>query len=189
MIGIGGRLPAVAALVIAIAACGALRRPDHGSYIATGGESQPVKRFQYPRAKLLAIASPSARFQCVREWAERDLQGKGIPFASVPFVLDQGFVATRLIQPGTLSASERATLDGALVLAIVVESIEGQSGSWNPFSGAITSAHQRTDISLALYEPDSAAALWRAQSRVRRVLNCPDQELRTQLQQLLGNIQ
>jgi len=183
-----GRLPAVAALIVAIAACGAPLRPDHGNYITTGAESRPVKHFQYPRAKRLVIASPSTRFQCVHEWAEHDLRGKGILLAAVPFVRDQGFVAARLIQPGTLSADERATLDGALVLAIVVESIEGPSGGWNPFSGAITSAHQRTDIGLALYEPDSAVVLWRAESRVRTALNCPDQELGAQLQQMLDNI-
>ena len=181
-----------AAAALAVAACSAPPplRPDHGSYVATQATSESVRRFEYPRAKRLVIASPSAPFQCAVEWADRDLRGKAIPVASASFVLDSVFVTTRLTQPATLSASEHTALDGALVLVIAVESLAGPGGHWNPLSSTlnISSAHQRTDISLAIYEPGKTTALWRAQARVREVLKCPDQELQTQLMQLLANI-
>jgi hypothetical protein len=44
-------------------------------------------------------------------------------------------------------------------------------------------------MALAIYEPGNATALWRSHSRVRTALKCPDQDLKTQLQQLLAHIQ
>jgi hypothetical protein len=185
----GSRAAALATLVIALAACGSPPRPDHGTYSSTGAETTAtVKTYPFPRAKRLAIASPSARFACVRDWAEQHLQGKGIVSAD-PVALDTGFVATRLVRPGALSADELAALDGTLVLTIAVESLEGPGGSWNAWSGAITSSLERSDLALALYEPGNTIALWRGQSRVRAVLKCPDSDLKTQLQQLLAHIQ
>jgi hypothetical protein len=158
---------AVAVLVVAVSACGSPSPPraDHGSYATTGAAQEPVRRFVFPRAKRLLITSPSARFPCARAWAERDLQGKGITLDTAP-----------------------AGSEGALVLSIAIDSVEGPGGSWNAWSGAITSSHQRTDISLAITEPGSAAALWRSQTRLRTNLGCADQALRTQLQLLLDNI-
>lgn len=186
----GLRGTVVAALLLTVAACGSPPpRPDHGTYSSTAAATQAIKPYPFPRARRLAIAAPDARFLCVREWAERDLQGKGINFATLPFALDPGFVATRLVRPGALSADELAAFDGALVLAIAVELLEGPGGRWNAWSGAITSTLERLDVALAIYEPGNTAALWRSQSRVRAALNCPDQELKTQLQQLLAHIQ
>jgi hypothetical protein len=180
---------ALATLVIALAACGSPPRPDHGSYSSTGAETTAtVKPYAFPRAKRLAIASPTARFPCVRDWAEQHLQGKGI-ISAAPVALDSGFVATRLVRPGALSADELAALDGMLVLAIAVDSLEGPGGGWNPWSGAITSSLERSDLALAIYEPGNTTALWRSQSRVRAALKCPDSELKAQLQQLLAHIQ
>jgi hypothetical protein len=44
-------------------------------------------------------------------------------------------------------------------------------------------------MALAICEPGNATALWRCHSRVRTALKCPDQDLKTQLQQLLAHIQ
>ncbi len=160
-------LAVAVALALATVACGAPAppRPDHGTYVATGAEQPPGQRFEFPRTKRLVIKSPSARFLCARELAQHELQGKGIAVATTP------------VEPG-----------GALELSIAIESLDGPGGSWNPLSGAITSSHQRTDISLVISEPGSATAIWRTHTRLRTNLSCADQELRTQLRFLLDAI-
>lgn len=162
--------PAVAALVLVLAACsGTPNRPDHGRYTATVAAAPAVQSFVFPRSRRAGVVAPVQAFPCAVDRAMRFLRDMGLAAETVPEGAPAG--------------------DGALLLVVRIETLQGPGAFWSPFSGAIASNYARTDISVAIHDPGQATPLWRARTRVRAALTCADEELLAQLQQLLTHIQ
>ena len=162
--------PAVAALALALAACGSTpNRPDHGQYTTTVAAGPAIQSFVFPRSRRAGVVAPARDFPCAGDRALRHLRDKGLAAEALPEGAPAG--------------------DGTLLLVVRIEALQGPGAFWSPFSGAIASNYARTDISLAIHDPGQATALWRARTRLRAALTCADEELLSQLQQLLTHIQ
>lgn len=83
-----------------------------------------------------------------------------------------------------------AGLDDGLVLALVVDALEGPGGSWGLLDTmSHKSAHRRSDVSLAIYDGRARSVVWSSQIRERRVLRCEDPELLSMIRTVVSRIQ
>ena len=144
---------------------------------------KPAIRFQQVQDESEMAVPPEARaaFEVkLLGAAVRAVEGSGQAMASLPADAETAATLAPLVAAGprlarglprddALAAMRRlaaASRDSA-VLAHSLEASVGSGGTWNPYSGAITSSMSRTVIRAALVRCSSGEVLWSQQVQLR----------------------
>lgn len=118
------------------------------------------------------------------------LRSLGVPAASPQDRIDTNLMLRHLRRSSLKPDEAAAGLDDAIVLAVFVDALEGPAGGWRPMEIMdLKSAHNRSDVGLAVYDGRSHSILWSGMVRARRVLGCEDPELMDMLLTMTSRIE
>jgi hypothetical protein len=194
-----------ALVALAVATVLASTFASAGSWLQSAGDTPPIPK-EYG-ARLLLLAP-----EIVYEDQESEQQLDATAFAidevrtrivacSRRLLESEGFVLegetgensvapARLVQSGPLPSDICAGSDVAersrLLLAIHARVIVGRGGSWNPLTGAITSANHHTRLRAALVDCAAARVLWRNEVILREVPDPRRERLEAAIERLLA---
>ena len=151
----------------------------------------PAERVAYhhPRSQAFALLPLAGPYACLQPRIEQALHGRGIKLRPAPSAIEPPQLVSWLAGLTALPDAQRQAWQGWRALSVTVEAQDGPGSSWNPWNGSIRSAHGRTDIHLAILDPESARPLWQASARTAEVLGCADPALAALVERTLGSIE
>ena len=176
-------------IVALIGAC-TTARPDVGQYSSTAASPAPDQTFRLPRDRKVLLASVPGQPPCAMDLLLVHLLSLGV---SVELPQDRVDVDAMIHhqRQSPLGANDTpAGLDDALVVAVLVDALEGPEGNWGLMEiSSHKSAHRRSDVGLAVYDGRSRTISWSNMVRARRVLQCEDPELLSMIRTIVSRIE
>ncbi len=165
-------------------------QPDVGQYSSTAASPAPGQTYRLPSDRRVLIASVPGQPPCAMELLVAHLRSLG---ASVELPQDRIDVDVMIHHQRRSPAGATdapAGLDDALVVAVLVDALEGPGGSWGLMEiTSHKSAHRRSDVGLVVYDGRSRTISWSNMIRARRVLQCDDPELLAMIRTIVSRIE